>query len=113
MGLWVDEVIGDEMMTTMDVKIGQDEKTREPEPGIPEWVRDPCVQVVVIPRRGIVSHNRRTFIVVIVVDLFRLPIVLRWFNRIRPFVNFNWQALLSSKILERLDRLIPVHSQFA
>jgi len=42
-GLWVDKVIRDEVMTMMDVKIGQDEKTREPEPGIQKWVWDPRI----------------------------------------------------------------------
>ena len=96
----------------MDVKIGQDKKTRKPEPSIPEWVRNPCVQVGVIPGRRIVSHYRWTFSVVIIVDYFRLSVILRWFNRILSFIHFNWQALLSSKILERLDRLIPVDPQF-
>jgi hypothetical protein len=111
---WVDEVIGDEVMTMMEVKIVQNEKTREPEPGIPEWARDPGIKVVIIPGRRIVSHNRWTFGVVIVIDYLRFPIILRLrFNRILPFVDFNWQALLSSKILDRLGRLIPVHPQFA
>ena len=113
MSLWVDEVIGDEVMTMMEVKIVQDEKTREPEPGIPEWARDPCIKVAIIPGRGIISHNRWTFGVVIVIDYLRLTVILRRFNRILPFVDFNRQALLKSKILDRLGRLIPVHPQFA
>ena len=115
MRLWVDEVIADEvMMTMMAVKIRQHEKARKPEPGIPEWVRDPCIKVVIIPRRGIVGHDRRTLGVVIVIDYLRIPVILRLlFDRVLPFIDFYRQALLGSKILDRLGRLIPVHLQLA
>jgi hypothetical protein len=71
MGLWVDEVIANQMMTMMDMKIVQDEKAREEETRTPEWVRNPSVQVVVVPGRGIVSDNRRTFSIVVLVNYRR------------------------------------------
>jgi len=61
MGLWVNEVIGNQMVMMMDMKIVQDEKAREEEARTPEWVRNPSVQVVVIPGRGIVGDYRGTF----------------------------------------------------
>jgi len=65
----VDVVIADPVvMAMMDVKIAQDEKTREPECTIPERVRNPSVQIIVIPGRGIVSDNGWTFRVEVVVD---------------------------------------------
>ncbi len=115
MCLWVDEVVADEVtMSMMEVKIVQDEKTREPEPGIPEWARDPRIKVEIIPRRRIVSHDRRTFVVVIVINNLRIPVILRLlFIRVLPLVDLNRQTLLGGKILNRLGRLIPVHLQFA
>ena len=91
MSLWVDEVIADEVtMAMMDVKIVQDEKTREPEPGIPEWAWDPCIKVVIIPGRGIVRHDRGTFVVVIVIDDLRIPVIWRLlFDRVLPFIDLN------------------------
>jgi hypothetical protein len=85
-------MIADEVVIAeMSVKIGQDEKPGEPEPGIPEWARYPCVKVVIIPRRRIVSYNRWTFGVIIVIDYLRIPVIL-WllFNRVLPFVDFDW-----------------------
>lgn len=73
MGIWVDVVIADQMMmmVVVEMKIIQDEKAREEETRTPEWVRNPSVQVVIIPGRRIVSDNRRTFSIVILVNYRR------------------------------------------
>jgi|GEM_PF-5963929 hypothetical protein len=71
MGLGVNEVVGNQMMMMMvmkDMKVVQDEKAREEETRTPEWVRNPSIQVVVIPGRGIVSDNRWTFGIVVLVN---------------------------------------------
>ncbi len=64
-----------EMMIMMEMmKIVQDVKAREEETRTPEWIRHPAIQVVVIPRRRIVSDNRRAFLIVIVVNFLRLGV---------------------------------------
>ena len=68
MGLRVDEVIADAVMTIMVMKIVQDKEAREEETRTPDWVGDPSVQVVIIPGRWIVGDYRRTFSVVILVN---------------------------------------------
>jgi hypothetical protein len=49
------------------VKIMQDEEPVKMEPIPPEWIGDPGVQVVIIPRRRVVGNNRGTFFVIIVI----------------------------------------------
>lgn len=65
-------VIGNEARPTVSVngpvEIVEDEESGEPETGPPERVRDPRVQVIVIPGRRVVSDNGRPFTVVIVVN---------------------------------------------
>ena len=87
MGLWVDKVIRNPVMAIMtimtvitvmtmmtvmmpdiDIEIVQDEEPREEESRAPEWIRDPGVEVVVIPGRWVISDDRRTFLIVVVVD---------------------------------------------
>jgi hypothetical protein len=75
----IEEVIGDPEMMVMkasddNVKIVQDEESREEEPGTPERIRNPAIQVVIIPGRRIVGDNRRPFVIVIVVDFLRLNV---------------------------------------
>jgi hypothetical protein len=55
----IEEVIGDPVMEVMmahkdKVEIGQDEESREEEPGSPERIGDPIIQVVIVPGRRIV-----------------------------------------------------------
>jgi hypothetical protein len=59
------------MVMMMDMKIVQNKKAREEETGTPEWVGNPSVQIVVIPGWWIISHHRRTFVIVILVNYFR------------------------------------------
>jgi hypothetical protein len=55
------------VMVVMAMKIVQYVKAGEEEPSIPEWVRNPSIQVVVIPGWRIVSNNRWTFSIVVFV----------------------------------------------
>jgi hypothetical protein len=85
MGLGVNEVVGNQMMmmvVMMDMKIVQDEKAREEETRTPEWVRNPAIKVVVIPGRGIVSDNRWTFSIVVLVNYRRRNVFTarRWWT---------------------------------
>jgi len=50
------------------MEVVEDEESGEPEAGGPEWVRDPCIHVIVIPGRRIVSDHWGTLIVIIVVN---------------------------------------------
>ncbi len=63
------------MMMVVMVKIVQDEKTGKEKTGAPEWIGDPPVQIGIIPRRRIVSNDRRTFLAVIVFNFRRGKIV--------------------------------------
>lgn len=54
------------------VEVVQDEESREPESRAPKWKRNPGIQAIIIPRRGIVRNNRRTLIVVIIVNYLGL-----------------------------------------
>ena len=63
------------------VKIVEAEEPGEPETSKPERIRNPGIQITVIRRGRIISHNRRALIGVVVVDCRRfviLRIVLRW-----------------------------------
>jgi len=81
MGLWVSEVIGDPVMVMKtvvtfnnNIKIMEDEKSREVKPGVPEWVGHPGIEIIVIPRRRIVSDYRRTFFIVVIIHYRRLDV---------------------------------------
>jgi hypothetical protein len=50
------------------VEVVENEESGEPETGAPEGIRDPCVHVIVIPGRRVVSDDGRPFIVVVVVN---------------------------------------------
>jgi hypothetical protein len=69
-------MIGNEARPTVSVngpvKVVENEESGEPETGAPEGVRDPCVHVIVIPGRRVVSDDGRSFIVVVVVNYIRI-----------------------------------------
>ena len=71
MSCCVDEVTGDQMvmMTNEDdpVEVVENEEPGEEETGAPERIRHPGVQVVIVPRRRVVSDYRRALIVVVIV----------------------------------------------
>ena len=58
-------MIGDHHNTVVNygylVEVVEDEESREEEPGIPEGIRNPSIQVEVFWWRGIVGHYRRAF----------------------------------------------------
>jgi hypothetical protein len=68
----MDNVVGDykRMLVENDmlVEIAQNEESGEKEPGTPERVRNPGVQVIVRSGRRVVGNYRRAIIIVIVVD---------------------------------------------
>jgi hypothetical protein len=49
------------------VEVVQTEIAREEKSTPPEWIGDPGVQVMIIPRRRVVCDNRGTFLIVIVI----------------------------------------------
>ncbi len=114
MGPWIEEVIGDQMvmvvMTNKATEIREDEKPGEEESRAPEWVRNPIVQIVVIPGGRIVSDNGRAFLIVIVID-YR-GIGLRLVLSILPGTTWrNSQTEPGRYVLERLQCFIPSHRQ--
>jgi hypothetical protein len=63
------------------VKIVETVESGEPEPTIPEWIRNPGIQITVIRRWRIISHDGRTLIRKIIIDhrgFIILRIILRW-----------------------------------
>lgn len=73
--LGVDHVVaeyhGSSIYESNPMEVVQTEESWEPESRIPEWIRNPGIQVIIIPGWGIVSNNRWTLIVVIIVDDLR------------------------------------------
>ncbi len=63
------------MMMMVNIKIVQDEKPREEESGAPEWVRDPGIKIIVIPGWRVVTNDRRTLLVVIIVNGLRRKVL--------------------------------------
>ena len=114
-GLRVDEVVRDEMAMAANeddpVKVVQNKKPGEEESRVPEWIRDPGVQVVIIPRRRVVGDDRRTFLIVIVV-------YYRWvrfglvFGNLAGITRHNRQTEFSSDVLKRPQGFILPHWQF-
>jgi hypothetical protein len=104
------------------VEIMETEEPREPKPTKPERIRNPSIEVVIIPGRWIVSDNGRALIVVIVVNrrwFVILGIVLRrccgvWLFNFRILtltfsIRSYREVLLGNEILECLGCLILPH----
>lgn len=110
----IEEVIADHALTMTNpdhpVEVVQGEEPGEEEAGIPEWIRNPCVKIIVIPRRWIVCDNRRTFLVVITV-------YYRWvrfdlaFSRFARTPGPNCQIEFSNEIFECIQGLVLFHRQ--
>jgi hypothetical protein len=70
----VEVVIGKSMMSVVDdddsVKVMKAEEPGEPKSGPPERIGDPGIHVIIIRGRGVVSNNRRSLVVVVVIDHF-------------------------------------------
>jgi hypothetical protein len=60
-----------------EVEIVENEKAREKEPCVPERVRHPGIEIAIVRRRRIVGYDRRTLLVIVVVDLGRRHILGR------------------------------------
>jgi hypothetical protein len=60
------------MMSVVDdddsVKVMKAEEPGEPESGPPDRIGDPVIHVIIIRGRGVVSNNRRSLVVVVVID---------------------------------------------
>ena len=71
MSSWVDEMTADQMMMTAEeddpMEVIQTEEAREEKSTPPEWVWNPSIKIIVIPRRGIVGDYRRTFVIIVIV----------------------------------------------
>jgi len=65
------KVVADKIPATraseIPVKIIKDEVSPKPIATPPERIGDPAIQVIVIRRRGVVCHDGRPFIVIIIV----------------------------------------------
>lgn len=100
---WVDEMIRDQMvMMTYEydsMKITQAEEAREEESAPPERIRDPVIQVVIVPWRRVVGDYRRAFVIVIIVYHrgIGLGLILSILARA---AGHNRQAELSRETLE-------------
>ena len=102
-----------EMMIMMKMmKIVQDEKAREEETRTPEWIRHPSIQVVIIPRRRIVSDYRRTLLVIIIFNFQRRNVFTarRWLIFcVLLGTRRNSKSKLSIQPLQCLQGLIFSH----
>ena len=54
------------MVDSMEVI--EDKVSREVEPGVPEWARDPAIHVIIVPWRRIIGDNRRSFGIIVIID---------------------------------------------
>jgi hypothetical protein len=59
------------------VEVIQTEEAREVKPAPPERVWNPCVKVIIIPRRWVVGYDWRTFFIIIIVN-YRWVRVALW-----------------------------------
>ena len=93
-----------------EAEIVQDEESGEVEPGAPEWIGYPVVQIIIIPRRWIVRNDRWTFIVVIIVDYrsIRLSLI---FSIPAGAARNNRQTELGCEALEGFQSFILSHGQ--
>ena len=74
----MDNMVGDYkrmlVENDMPVEIAQNEESGEKEPGTPERVRNPGVQVIVRGGRRVVGNYRRAIAIIIVVDNLRVRV---------------------------------------
>jgi hypothetical protein len=110
----VNDVIGDEkpMMAHQDdsVKIMQTEEAREEKSTPPEWVRNPGVQIIIVPWWRIVRDYRRTFFIVIVVYYGRVKLGLI-FSVLAGATRHNGQPELICEILKCFQGILLPHRQ--
>lgn len=92
------------------VEIMQTEKAREEKSAPPERVRNPGVQIIIIPRWRIVCDYRRAFLVIIVVyqSGIRLGLI---FSVLARSPRDNGQPELGCEILKCFQGIILPHWQ--
>jgi hypothetical protein len=81
MGNMIGDYEGMPVEKDMPVEIAQNEESGEEEPGTPERIRNPDVQIIVRGGRRIVGNYRRAIVIVIVVDDLG--------SRIRDVINYG------------------------
>ena len=57
------------------IEVPQHKEPREPEVPPPKWIWDPAIQVCKIRRRGIVSDDGRSLVVIVIVNHFSVRII--------------------------------------
>ena len=81
MGRDIPEMVGDEHGPAIDddgpVEIVENIKSREPEARPPEGRGYPAVQIIKIGRRRVICHDRRTFVVIIIVHYLGVRVIFR------------------------------------
>jgi hypothetical protein len=100
------------MMANEDdsVKIMQTEEAREEKSTRPERIRNPGIQVVIVPRRRIVCDNRGAFLIVVVVYCRRVRLGLV-FSVLAGTAGHNGQPELSCEIFKCFQRFDFFHWQ--
>ena len=112
----IKKVIADEMVMAgeedISVEIMQAVETRKEKSAPPKWIWDPSIQIRVVPRRGIIGDDRRTFIIVIIVydRWFHLRLI---FSILTRAARCNRQPKLGSQSLKRFQCIIFSYRQFA
>jgi hypothetical protein len=56
------------------VEVMQTEEARKEKPIEPEWIRNPGVHVIIIPRGRVVAHYGGAFLVVIIINVRRFGV---------------------------------------
>lgn len=116
MGPRIEKVIGDEKPMTANedspVEIMQAKEAREEKSTPPEWIWNPRVKVVIIPRRWIICDDWRTFFIVIVVYFTRVGLGLI-FSILTGAAGYNRQPEFSCDPLECFQSIILPHRQFS
>ena len=109
----VPEMVGDPVMIIMAVmgmvthtiKVVENVVTGEEEPGPIEWVRNPAVEVGIIPWRRIIGDHRRAFLIIVIINYRRLNVFRTrgWLAfPVLPGGGHNGQTKLRSDTLECL-----------
>ena len=61
----IPHMVGKPVVMMETVEIGQDEETAEIQSSPPEWPWHPIIKIGIVPGRRIISHDRRSVIVIV------------------------------------------------
>ena len=115
MGFRIEKVIRDEKPVTTDedrpVEIVQAEETREVKSTPPERVRDPIVQVIIVPGWRIISNHWRALIRVVIIYYCWVELSLI-FSILSGAAGHDSQAELRGNTLECFQGIVLFHWQF-